>query len=280
MRIGRAKRSVWLAQRMFFGICRPSIRPSTSSCASAASVAVSASTTAQAKPSRSSRPSASRPWRRANPVAACVQPSAFCATASGGPRCSTRSAAWRPGTSRASTAIRRGETCASTDVAASRRSSSRRATSRGRVGVGDPACGGRQLLAAELDQEIRHAGLQRLHVRGGDGAGQVPDARDVADPLGDRDRAARVEQVEGVRALQHLVVGRQRQAPRHAAPAHSRSWSSKWREQHVDVGRLEVVRRQLALVRRYTSPYVTPGAHAGRRRSPRPAGTSRAARAP
>ena len=50
-------------------------------------------------------------------------------------------------------------------------------------------------------------------------AREVPHAPDVADALGHRDRAARVEQVEGVRALQHLVVGRQRNRGLEAARA-------------------------------------------------------------
>ena len=40
-------------------------------------------------------------------------------------------------------------------------------------------------------------------------------APDVAGALGDGDRAARVEQVERVRRLQHLLVGRQRELARH-----------------------------------------------------------------
>src|ERR1044071_1184755 len=52
-----------------------------------------------------------------------------------------------------------------------------------------------------------------------DGANQVAHAPDVCRPLGDRERAARVEQVERVRALEDEVVGRQRQAALDQAPA-------------------------------------------------------------
>ena len=77
------------------------------------------------------------------------------------------------------------------------------------------AAGGRgQLLAADLKQQRRH---RPPTVELGDGAREVADAADVRGALGHGDRAARVEQVERVRALQHLVVGRQRQPPLDAA---------------------------------------------------------------
>ena len=43
----------------------------------------------------------------------------------------------------------------------------------------------------------------RFQVGLGDGAGQIADAADVGGALGDRDGAAGVEQVEGVRGLQY-----------------------------------------------------------------------------
>ena len=57
---------------------------------------------------------------------------------------------------------------------------------------------------AALVVRLRHRARERAH------------AQDVALPLGHRDGAARIEQVEGVRGLEHLLVGRQRAA---AAPA-------------------------------------------------------------
>ena len=53
--------------------------------------------------------------------------------------------------------------------------------------------------------------LAHLEVALGAGAGVVPHPLDEPGALGDADRPARVEQVEGVRALQRVVVGRQRQ---------------------------------------------------------------------
>ena len=69
--------------------------------------------------------------------------------------------------------------------------------------------GTRRLLGGdrELEPGARHAGRERAY------------SPDVRAPLGDADDAARVEQVEGVAALQHLVVGRQRQAGVEAAAA-------------------------------------------------------------
>ena len=48
-----------------------------------------------------------------------------------------------------------------------------------------------------IDPNLRHAHRQIAH------------ALDHAHPLGDADRAARIEQIKQVRALQHLVIGRQ-----------------------------------------------------------------------
>ena len=53
--------------------------------------------------------------------------------------------------------------------------------------------------------------LARFVVALRDAARQVADAADVGGALGDGDRAARVEQVERVRGLQHLLVGGQRE---------------------------------------------------------------------
>ena len=54
------------------------------------------------------------------------------------------------------------------------------------------------------------AAARRLQPGGAAGFGEFAHAQDVALPLGDRDHAARVEQVEGVARLDALVVGRQR----------------------------------------------------------------------
>src|SRR5581483_4876907 len=48
---------------------------------------------------------------------------------------------------------------------------------------------------------------------------EAPHPKDVSLPLGDADRAARIEQVEGVRALQAVVVGGKRQLLLDQAPA-------------------------------------------------------------
>jgi hypothetical protein len=52
----------------------------------------------------------------------------------------------------------------------------------------------------------------------GDFARQGAHAADVGRPFGDRNGAARIEQVEGVRALHHHFVARQRQAGSDQAP--------------------------------------------------------------
>src|SRR5690606_36108664 len=60
--------------------------------------------------------------------------------------------------------------------------------------------------------QSREAELLALGVVGlGHGLGQGAHAQDVALALGHRDGAARVQQVEGVAGLAHLLVGRQRQ---------------------------------------------------------------------
>ena len=62
-----------------------------------------------------------------------------------------------------------------------------------------------RLLGLVLDERVAHLGaLARVRLRGG--AGELAHAGDVADALAHRDRAARLEQVEGVRALDDRVV--------------------------------------------------------------------------
>ena len=109
----------------------------------------------------------------------------------------------------------------------------------------------RQLLGAEFDQEIplrhacerllwhQHREAQRLAagvVRLRHGARQRAHAQDVALALGHGDRAARIQQVEGVRGLQHLLVGRQRQLRREQRIA-CRLVLVEVAEQHGDVRR-------------------------------------------
>src|SRR3954467_4873574 len=60
--------------------------------------------------------------------------------------------------------------------------------------------------------QAREAELLALcHVGFGHGARQGTDAQDVALALGHADRAARIEQIEGVAGLADLLVARQRQ---------------------------------------------------------------------
>src|SRR6185436_12852726 len=89
--------------------------------------------------------------------------------------------------------------------------------------------------------------LARFVVGLRDGARQGAHAADVGGALGDRDRAARVEQVEGVRGLQHHFIAGQ----------HALSFDEALRlafevaemaEQHFGIGELEVVARLLDLV--------------------------------
>src|SRR5690606_37585421 len=71
------------------------------------------------------------------------------------------------------------------------------------------------------------SGMIRPSAGGGEpglaaGLGEFADAQDVALPLGDRDDAARIEQIEDMAGLDALVIGRQGQpvlAPAAVAPA-------------------------------------------------------------
>src|SRR4029450_433788 len=86
-----------------------------------------------------------------------------------------------------------------------------------------------------------------LHVLLGHPTGEAPNPSDVGGALRDGDGAAGVEQVEGVRALQHLVIGRARGPPRHELAAFGLVLVEAAPED-VDRGKLEVVDRPLALV--------------------------------
>ena len=97
-RIGRAKRSCSLPQRMFFGNARPSTRPCTTSGSTSEAGRASASTSANTNPSRRTSAPAAMWCRRAKPAPAAVgSPSGPKATDSGGPRCTRRSAACADG---------------------------------------------------------------------------------------------------------------------------------------------------------------------------------------
>ena len=86
-----------------------------------------------------------------------------------------------------------------------------------------------------------------LEVQAGDLARQVAHAADVHRAVGDADHAARVEHVEGVAALEHVVVGRHRQARLEAALGLALVLAEV-AVQHVGVGDLEAVAAELALV--------------------------------
>ena len=77
--------------------------------------------------------------------------------------------------------------------------------------------------------------------------------QNVAHALRGRNHAARVKQVEGMRTLQHVVIRGKRQAGGQHAVALG-FIAIEFAEQHVGVGNLEVVRRELALVSKNTSP--------------------------
>ena len=96
-----------------------------------------------------------------------------------------------------------------------RRSRSRAMRSRSRAAPRLHARG--NLLGEEFEQKLGHRRQARRRSRRSTrpgfraGFAEVADAADVALPLGHRDGAARVHQVEQVRGLQHVVVGRQHQ---------------------------------------------------------------------
>src|ERR1019366_8931408 len=76
---------------------------------------------------------------------------------------------------------------------------------------------------------------------------QGADAADVGSALGDADGAARLEQIEAVRRLQHLLVGGRRELQVHEQPGFALV-RGEGGEQELDVAGLEVVRALLDLV--------------------------------
>ena len=121
----------------------------------------------------------------------------------------------------------------------------------------------RQLLAADLDEEGAHAPrsgrrggfaagalatvAEHLEVEAGDLAREVAHAPDVHRAVGDADRAAGIEHVEGVAALEHLIVGGHRQTRLETALGLVLVLAEVPVE-HVGVGDLEAVAAELALV--------------------------------
>ena len=118
----------------------------------------------------------------------------------------------------------------------------------------------RQLLGADLDQQRAHAPrpprrsrrrlapvADDLQVEAGDLAREVAHAGDVRGAVGDADHAARVEHVEGVAALEHVVVGRDGQARLDGAQRLGLVLAEV-AVQHLGVRHLEVVGAELALV--------------------------------
>src|SRR4051812_26574813 len=185
------------------------------------------------KPSRSSSSSGETPCFFANPAAARSRSS------SGGPL--THSSGVRSGRSRTRTASRRGPTQTSAGAAPSAR----------RHSSGNWRSASRQAEAGSSSQPISSSsdgsfGLL-LEVELGDVASEGTDAADVSGALGDGDRAAGVQQVERVRALEHLVVRGQGQvALEQLAALHLPVVEVPL--EHADRRLLEVVDRPLALV--------------------------------
>ena len=123
----------------------------------------------------------------------------------------------------------------------------------------------RQLFGAQLHEEIAHrvvahAGtfvpaasigkperFAAVVVGLRDGTRQRAHAQDVALAFGDRDRLARVQQVEGVRGLHHLLVRRQREFRLEQLAAGGFVFVEV-AQQHRGVGMLEVVSRLLHFV--------------------------------
>src|SRR5262249_33682449 len=89
--------------------------------------------------------------------------------------------------------------------------------------------------------------LAALEVSAGDPRGERADPEDVALPLGHRDRAARIEQVEGVRGLQHLLVRGEREPGGEEALTLALV-ILEMPEERWHVGALEVIGRLLGLV--------------------------------
>src|SRR5919109_3394537 len=202
-----------------------------------------AATNAPRKPSRSTSSSGPTPWRRAKPSRA--WPGAL----TGGPF--THSGCERSGRSSITNAIRLGVTKTRLGGGPTSRWTS----------VGSCSSASRQAPAGSSSQPIsnRSAGMGLVEGELRDRAREVADAPDVIGPRGDGKRSARVQEVERVRCLQDLVVGRERQAALEKVAA-LRLVLGEAAFERLHRGGLEVVGRPLALV---LAKDVAPG-HPGR----------------
>src|SRR5215831_12703025 len=228
-RTGREKRSPLSSQRIDFE--NPNPRTIASTFSANASPSGRPGRSKPRNPSRATSDSTSTPWRFANPAAA------FSARCSGGPF--THSSGVCSATSTRSAAIRRGPIKTLPGGAPSSRSTR----------TGSWAAASRQAPAGSSSQPISSSSVAialLLQVQLRDLPRQGPDTPDVCRPLGDRQRSPRVQQVQRVRALEHQVVGRQRQSPLHQPTALLFELGEPPR-QCVHGRELEVVRRPLPL---------------------------------
>src|SRR5262245_32752742 len=255
-RTGREnRRPVPSPQRMVFEKRRPSrsrraVSGTRSSTGRASSRSSAATNRRPPWPSRSTSWMGSRPCLRAKPIAAWVaRPSASNAASTGGPSTTRVSDGWASGRPAASTAMRRGATQTSIRPGSIRSASRLAFTS-------PPACSTASLHALE-GSSSQPTSTSRSGTRGlravppgevglGHPRRQRAHPPDVRAPLGRADDPARVEQVEGVAALQHLVIGRQHQALVEAARALGLVLREA-PEQDLGVRDLEVVAAPLAL---------------------------------
>src|SRR5690606_38236654 len=205
--------------------------------------------------SRSSKAVTSTWLLAANACAAFVgAPAASNATAAGGPRRSSTRSALRAGKPRAITARRRGvprrRTSDAGRSAASSRSDSRARSaalpsSTYQLGSSSvPISNRRSATSGPLRGRLDLADAHQ--VRPGTGFRQPSHPLHVSLPFGLRQHAARIEQVEGVRALQHELVARVEQTLLQEAPG----LAFETVEQHalqVGVALLEVVAAVLLL---------------------------------
>src|SRR6056297_1623836 len=180
----------------------------------------------------------------------------------GGPRSTISWSAWRVSSRRTLTASRRGVAKDSTSLQA-RRASASRATSPSRNASASTgkAFGGNSSVPISTRKSARsamrglarpgeHRKAQRFAagvIAFRDAARHVAHAQYEALPFGDRDRVARVQQVEDVRGLEHLLVGGQRQRARQQRGAAGLQLVELAKED-LHVGLLEVVGRHLHLV--------------------------------
>src|SRR5437763_4300756 len=205
--------------------------------------------TCSGRTSRTSRPAATTPRNPSRTSSSPTETPCFVAKpaaalsrkSSGGPL--IHSSAVRSGSSSIRKPIRRGPTKSSLGAASKwTRASSGNCASASRHA---PAGSSSQPISSSSDGTGLPFALG-LQVGLRDRAGKLAHPADVRGPLGDRERAARVQQVERVRALEHLVVRRQRQAALDQVHALGLVLAEA-AAQDVDGRLLEVVSRPLAL---------------------------------